>query len=93
MAMMQLAPTKIAYVAFLITERPIIVYISADVPAKTTEEDEEMVIEHIMTQLRRSGISIAEPVDGVLLDSIPHPRRSIVGTVHEIIFKINRGEI
>lgn len=81
------------YVAFLITERAVIVYVKAEASLDPTEEDMEYVIEGIVTQFQRSGVPLAEPVDGILLDSIPHPHRSIAGTVPELIYKINRGEI
>jgi hypothetical protein len=93
MGIILLASTKVVYIPFLVTERSVIVYIKTSAPIGATEEDEEMIVRHIITQFHRSGVSIVEPMEDGLLDAVPHPRRSIVGTVHDIIFKIKRGEI
>lgn len=82
---------KTVYVAFFVSELARLVYIRARVAPDAQEED---VVHDIRTQLHNNGVRNAEPADDyVLLDEVPHPSHSIVGTVEDIVYKINQGEI
>lgn len=83
-------PEQTVYVPFLVTERAVVVYIETNVIPDVTEE---RIVDDIRTRLYRSGIGLAEPLEYGLLDQVPNSSRSITGTVEDIIYKINRGEI
>ena len=79
------------YIPFLVTELAVCVYIRVSL---TEDETEEERVDSIRNQFHRSGVPNAEPFSyGLLNDPPKNTVSDLIGTVDEIIERINHEKI